>query len=196
MNVYPSTTIAQLRAAVSLKIKCWILFLRKHFVLPFSIEVCTYTKSSIRKSMCLRQWTFSTWKINYEGFGRSWRHSFCFICHCLMLKNTNNPVSNSSSISLVLIYPLSTFVIWFSRVNSNCLLQKNLFPISDTNTIQMAYGTGRIQFISNDRSGEPRNYSDRSIIQLVEQNFPNADLRARDVDSNGRVWKLFDLLQY
>lgn len=54
-------------------------------------------------------------------------------------------------------------------------------------TAQMAYGTGRIQFIPVDRPGEQRNYSDRSIILLLEENFPNAVLCGRDVDNNNRV---------
>ncbi len=53
----------------------------------------------------------------------------------------------------------------------------------------MAYTTARIQFISNDRQGTEREYSDRSLIQLIEIDFPNAVLRALDVDNHKQVRK-------
>ena len=72
-------------------------------------------------------------------------------------------------------------------VNSNYLFH-SFFPfISDTMAAQVAYGTGRIQFIPDGRQGDQRNYSDRSIILLLEENFPNSVLIARDVENNNRV---------
>jgi hypothetical protein len=49
----------------------------------------------------------------------------------------------------------------------------------------MGYGTGRIKFISNDR--QEREYSDRSVIELIEIDFPNAKLCALDVETNNQV---------
>ena len=62
----------------------------------------------------------------------------------------------------------------------------NLFAI-DKRPDRMAYGTGRIQFIPNGRPNDERTYSERSIIQLQEENFPFAILRALDVENNRRV---------
>ncbi len=59
--------------------------------------------------------------------------------------------------------------------------------ISDKIDTLMAYTTARIQFISNDRQGTEREYSDRSLIQLIEIDFPNAVLRALDVDNHKQV---------
>ena len=62
----------------------------------------------------------------------------------------------------------------------------HLFAI-DKRADLMAYGTGRIQFNPNGRQDGARDYSERSIIQLEEENFPYAVLRALDVENNKRV---------
>lgn len=51
----------------------------------------------------------------------------------------------------------------------------------------MAYATGRITFVPNSRQDNQRDYSERSIIQLVDETFPYAVLRARDVEKNSQV---------
>lgn len=64
----------------------------------------------------------------------------------------------------------------------------NLFSV-DRRTDLMAYATGRITFVPNSRQDNQRDYSERSIIQLVDvdENFPYAVLRARDVENNNQV---------
>ena len=49
----------------------------------------------------------------------------------------------------------------------------------------IVYSRSHIQFKSNDR--QEHEYSDRSVVQLIETEFPNAVLRALDVENNRQV---------
>jgi hypothetical protein len=49
----------------------------------------------------------------------------------------------------------------------------------------IVYSRSRIRFISNDR--REHEYCDRSVVQLIETDFPNAVLRGLDVENNRQV---------
>jgi len=51
----------------------------------------------------------------------------------------------------------------------------------------MGFSKCRIQFIPNNRQSTGRNYSDRSLIELRELDFPNFKLQALDIDNNNEV---------
>lgn len=67
-----------------------------------------------------------------------------------------------------------------------------IFSFSDKMAAHMAYSTGRIQFIPDDHQNDEHEYSERSIIRLMEEEFPNAIIRALDVENSSQVWKLLD----
>jgi hypothetical protein len=51
----------------------------------------------------------------------------------------------------------------------------------------MGFSRCRIQFIPNNRQSTARNYSDRSLIELRELDFPNFKLQALDIDNKKEV---------
>ncbi len=51
----------------------------------------------------------------------------------------------------------------------------------------IAYSTGRIKFIPNNRQDDEHEYSTSSIIELKEVEFPNGVLCALDVKNNKQV---------
>lgn len=51
----------------------------------------------------------------------------------------------------------------------------------------VGFSTCRIQFIPNNRTGGERNYSDRSLVELRENDLANYLLRALDIENNKEV---------
>jgi hypothetical protein len=49
------------------------------------------------------------------------------------------------------------------------------------------FSRGRIQFIPNNQQRGGHDYSDRSVIELRELDFPNCTLRAIDIAKNSEV---------
>jgi hypothetical protein len=49
------------------------------------------------------------------------------------------------------------------------------------------FSTCRIQFIPNDQKRANRNYSERSLIELRQYDYPNYVLRALDIDNKKEV---------
>jgi hypothetical protein len=49
------------------------------------------------------------------------------------------------------------------------------------------FSKGRIQFIPNNQQQDKRNYSDRTVIELREDDLGNITLRALDIEKNNQV---------
>jgi hypothetical protein len=49
------------------------------------------------------------------------------------------------------------------------------------------FSKGRIRFIPNNQQRGEREYSDRSVIELRELDFPNCTLRGIDIAKNSEV---------